>query len=185
MWLQQAQGPGHCCPEAKNAGIAMQIEEGVVGGEQDGAAALGEMGIPGHVGAPVPHHLPNRVFLGVGQTFEVDVTDSLANLSDRTFGLTPFDVGTVTPCGATASFANMEAVLNGTASFQSFDSPIAIACISRQSLWCGQLIQHLRQHNRFPSAPDNALPEIKLSFNHAALGGFGGDQASPDIINLE
>ena len=54
--IEETKRPGHGGRKTKDAPVAVAIEQGVVGLEQEGAAPLGEEVVAGHVGAPVAEH---------------------------------------------------------------------------------------------------------------------------------
>jgi hypothetical protein len=59
----------------------------------------------------------NCGFLGVGQTFEIDVTDFFASLGDPIFDATKFGIGIVTPGNTLVGISNLQGVVTGKAGF--------------------------------------------------------------------
>lgn len=136
----------------------------------------------------------NCGFLGVGGTFELEVTSFFAGLGTDPFDLTHFGIGVITSGQSQVSFSNVKAVVTGTANgFPFTSSPIAI--------WGGDLggaPMGLGDPNPFgsattnfsyaasngPVAPFNAFREISFAFNNTGVGGFGSWKASPDQISL-
>jgi len=130
----------------------------------------------------------NCGFLGVGDTFEIDVTefftDPILGLGTGNFNNTPFGIGISTSGGSTVSFSNVQAVVDGvTLSFGSFDGdPIAI--------WGAN------PDNPFGSATSNftytptdqvgaTFQTVAFSFGDTGIGVFGSGKASPNTITLD
>jgi len=137
----------------------------------------------------------NCGFLGVGQTFEIDVTDFFNDLGNSSFDQTPFGIGIVTPGATTVAFSEVKAVVTGTASTGTLTNN-AIA------IWANDVadvfLPPLGNPAPFGTAtaatffyqaddffmPGNAFREIQFSFGQTGLGGFGSIKASPDLIGL-
>jgi hypothetical protein len=151
----------------------------------------------------------NCGFLGVGQTFEIDVTDFFASLNDPTFAGTQFGIGIVTPGNTLVGISDLQGVVTGKAGFspdfmtagftQFTDDPIAI--------WADDL--SITNMNLGDPAPGGtaALPsftytvkpedkadftvfgedvyrKVTFAFNDLGFGAFGSFKASPNQIGL-
>ena len=132
----------------------------------------------------------NCGFLGVGQTFEIDVTPFFPGLNPNT----QVGIGIVTGGGSTVSFSSLEAVVTGQAS----TGPITNAPIGIWAQNVTDMPMGLGAPNPFgtatlgsftytPSnffAPGNAFRTIAFGFGATGLGGFGSLKASPAQIGL-
>lgn len=139
----------------------------------------------------------NCGFLGVGDTFELDVTSYFAGLGNSTFNATRFGAGIVTSGGSAVTFSNVKLIATGTVTggytftnvtgaVWGSPTPATPPSVGVAAPPFGSATESNFSYaaSDAPSAPFNGYSQVTFAFGDIGLGGFGSWKESPNEYSL-
>jgi hypothetical protein len=140
----------------------------------------------GNSGSIAAGYGANCGFLGVGDTFRIDVTSFFSRLGSASFNRTPIGIGVTSSGGTPVSFQNLSAVVTGIADGQRFtiDKPAIFGSAPYTPFGSAATPGFKYTTNGAPVYSFGSFKSVDFTFGTQGAGGFGSMNASPKEIGL-